>query len=255
MDNQEQLENTQSSEVQPPSVEESARKMGWRPFDEYSGDPEKWVDASIFVARAPLFEKIEEEKKARRRAESALRDFSNHYKNVATTEYTRALESLRAEKQSAMREGDTERALHISDQIDYLRSQPPVLPPDPVNTAQEASELMSSWVSENSWYTSDPELRAEADTIGIAIATRYQGKKSPEEILKMTSDKVKKMYPEKFDRGISVPSVEAPGRPVRGDSTRFRLTSEQERTIDRMIKAGAPITREQYIADLKKMGV
>ena len=32
-------------------TEISARAMGWRPQDEFGGDPERWVDADTFVAR------------------------------------------------------------------------------------------------------------------------------------------------------------------------------------------------------------
>src|SRR5690606_19433587 len=32
-------------------VEQQAREMGWRPADEFKGDPDKWVDAEEFVER------------------------------------------------------------------------------------------------------------------------------------------------------------------------------------------------------------
>ena len=39
---------------QTPTVEERAHRMGWRPLNEFRGDPAKWVDAAAFVARGGL---------------------------------------------------------------------------------------------------------------------------------------------------------------------------------------------------------
>ena len=40
------LENKEATpEVNP--LQEQAREMGWKPKEEYEGDPDKWVDESI----------------------------------------------------------------------------------------------------------------------------------------------------------------------------------------------------------------
>jgi hypothetical protein len=39
-------------------VAAKAARHGWKPLEEYEGDPDTWVDAKEFLGRAPLFERI-----------------------------------------------------------------------------------------------------------------------------------------------------------------------------------------------------
>ena len=51
-----QVEQQSTPQVDP--YEEAARKEGWRPKEEFEGDPEKWRPAKEFVERGELFGKI-----------------------------------------------------------------------------------------------------------------------------------------------------------------------------------------------------
>jgi hypothetical protein len=250
-------EEQQTQEYTPVPVEDQAREMGWKPLDDYQGDRSKWVNAEIFVARKPLFEKIEADKRAHKREtdelRTAVRELAEHNKRVEDAAYKRAIAELKAQKKDAMAEGDTIRALEITDKIEEVHANRPA----PVQqTAPQPSgpppEVFQQWTKRNDWYEKDPALREEADTIGFALAAR--GINDPETVLKEVESKIKKMYPEKFERVVAPNGGESP----RGGQTRstgsFTLSPDEERIMNRFIKtSGGTLTREAYIADLKKI--
>ena len=51
----EQVAGETSKQVSTNPYEGQAREMGWRPKDEWEGEPEKWRDAKEFVERGELY--------------------------------------------------------------------------------------------------------------------------------------------------------------------------------------------------------
>src|ERR1044071_9486753 len=41
-------------------VEQEARRQGWRPEEEFDGNPKDWVDAVTYIARGPVFKHIKD---------------------------------------------------------------------------------------------------------------------------------------------------------------------------------------------------
>ena len=74
---QEQQGQQQEQVIEQPKVdpyEDKARATGWRPLEEFEGDPETWVDAKEFLGRAPLFDKIKHQTKKQKELEKAHSD-------------------------------------------------------------------------------------------------------------------------------------------------------------------------------------
>lgn len=248
-------ENVQTPEVNP--VIEQARSMGWKPKEEYEGDPEKWVNADIFVARAPLFEKIDEQhryaKNLQRRLEQmekVVQEQAAHTERVRQTEYKRALQELREAKRAALAEEDLIRADELQEKIEDLKEvqkTATVSRPDPT-----PPEAFVQWSSENQWYKLDSEMREFADAIGVVES---QKGKSPEEVLKAVTEKVRKHFPDKFrnpnkDRAPSVESQSTGGGVKKG--SKFQPTAEQRAIAKRFADSGV-MTEEQYYKDLQAM--
>ena len=59
----EETTGTEQEQAQVDPFIEKASAAGWRPLEEYDGDPEQWVDAKEFVKRAPLYEQMRKIKK------------------------------------------------------------------------------------------------------------------------------------------------------------------------------------------------
>lgn len=238
--------------VEAPTVETQAREMGWKPLEEFEGDRNKWVNAEIFVARAPLFEKIEADKKAHRREveelKQAVKALADHNKNVSVAAYQQALQDLKAQKRAALEDGDTTKALQISEQIDEIRNNPPAIPQ--INTSPTPA-IFVDWTNENPWYTSDPELRKEADVIGASLALRGL---SPETVLKKVTEEIQSLFPEKFGkRKVVAPQTgEAPSKSGSSKKNDFSLSEEENRVMKKLVSLGA-ITEEKYKEDLRKI--
>ena len=246
-------------------VEQQAVSMGWKPRDQYEGDPEKWVDASIFVARAPLFEKIDEQHRYNKTlkreldvVKSTMAELKAHAENIRKTEFKRALEELKQAKRVALAEEDLLKAEDIQERIDTVREAQVAAEtrPEPQPTQQPMNEAFSEWVTQNAWYKEDPEMREYADAIGIIEANK--GNRSPDAVLKAVSEKVRKHFKDSphFRNPMKdkAPPVETSGTAPSssGRKSVYKPTPEERQIAKRFADQGI-MTEDQYYEDLRKM--
>ena len=91
------------------TVEDKAREMGWSPKEDFEGDESKWVSAETFVARKPLFDKIESQskyiksvEKSTRQTQEALQALAEHHKKVALVAFKKELGDLKTQRRAAL---------------------------------------------------------------------------------------------------------------------------------------------------------
>lgn len=228
--------------------EEKARSTGWRPKEEWNGDPDLWIDAKEFVLRQPLFDTISSLKSEIWHLKKDFNQFAEFHKKVADTEYQRAVEDLKEQRKVAAKEGDTEKVVEISDKLESIRlKEPPQATPGPVPE-------FSQWMSQNPWYGSDPELHASADSLGIGYKASNPNA-TPQQVLDHVSAKIKELYPQKFgSRRNGSASVEgttnAPSR--RSSSFGEADLNEVEKAAMNTFVKRKLMTKEQYITELAK---
>jgi hypothetical protein len=231
-------------------VEQQAMELGWKPqdqFDESSG--KKWRTAEDFMDRKSLFDKIEDQHKRIRTLEKGLNAHAEYNARIEKAAYDRALKDLKQERRAALEEGDTLRAEDIRDQMEELKEKAkevsaPVLP------ATDLPEPIKQWRQKNDWYEKDQVMTNFADGLGNRLVA--QGV-PPSEILQIVEREVKENFPAKFrnPNKDNAPKMETGNKkPTAADT--FRLTAEEEHMMEAMIRAGAPIKREEYIAQIKK---
>lgn len=252
------VENTQVEDQEAPQyteVEEQALAQGWRPKEEYNGDPSKWVNADIYVARAPLFEHIESQKRELKKLREGLNVVNSHYKKIEEVSYKKALADLRADKKKALEDMDADAVIDIDERIDLVKEQQSQIlrQPDPV--ASEASQPhpeFAAWTARNSWYNQDQSMRAFADALGRDLASTH----TPSQVLVEVEKTIKQRFPEKF----SNPNRDKPGavEAPRGKGTstaakpKYDLTDEERQVMRTLVRSGV-LTEEQYVKDLKKI--
>jgi hypothetical protein len=254
--------NTEVTEVQETPdlspVEQRALDMGWRPKEEWTGEEADFISAETFVARKPLFDKIEYQNKELKEVRKALAALQEHHIRVKEQAFKDAYVSLKEEKKAALAEGDADRLIEVDEKIAELRSQE--IEQKAVNNtppSQQLNPTFVSWVEKNDWYVDNKktELRAYADAVGIKIAQEHPNK-SPEDLLREVEKQVKVRFKEYF-------SNERKDRPsaVEGSSTRssnktgkddFVLSEDDERVMKKFVKLGV-MTKEQFIAELKSV--
>lgn len=237
------------------SIEDTAREQGWRPKEEFDGDPAKWVSAETFVAKGELISRIEALGKKLKESERTMNMLKEHHAKVKDSEFKRAVDYLKSQKKLAYENGDVDKILEIDDKIAEVRDT------QKAQKAQEQAEVsnephpdFTSWVSENKWYEKNSEMRADADTFGEAYA-RNNPSKTPQEVLEYVTKKIKKAYPEEFEN----PNRNRPSGVEGGGGTRqgvsrdtFTLTAEETQVMNTFVRNGV-MSKEEYISQVKAM--
>lgn len=238
-------------------VEQRALEMGWRPKEEFEGNEEDFIDATEFVRRKPLFEKIDNVGKELRETKKALKALQAHHEKVKEAEFQHALKALREEKKLALEAGDADRLIEIDDQIADAKAQE-VLNRNKVREEAAAPHPnFIQWAARNPWYKTNAELTVVADQIGTAYAASHPDL-SPNDVLKYVESRVRKLYPEQFSNPNKTrPSAveggtSTPAKKSGGSILDYPLTDDERRVMMTFVRQNI-MTKEQYIEDLKKV--
>lgn len=233
-------------------TQQEALAQGWVPKNEFEGDPEKFVDAGEFLRRGELFRKIESQSKEMKDMRKALNEMAKHNAKIREVEYARALADLKAEKKSALSEGDADRVVEIDDKIDLVKAQQRQDAQQAASQVvpQEVHPELKSWVNRNGWYETSQEMKGWADARGTELA--QQGK-SPTEVLSTLEREVKTRFSEKFhnpnrDKASAVET--APRRNAGKAEPEYELSDVEKQVMNTLVRQGV-MTKEKYIADLK----
>lgn len=192
--------------LSPSVVEERARAKGWKPREESDLGDDRWVNADEFLKREPLFETIRGLKKElnniKHQHNQEISQISLYIANMQKIEFEKALKQLRAEKQVAIREENVAALDHINEEIreteKAYEKAAAIKPVQPAATNNALVEEFTEWRSQNKWFD-DPELQKETIAIGTGYAQLNPGT-SQLDILKYATDRIKKIYPEKFQK-------------------------------------------------------
>lgn len=128
-------------EEEPVSDEQRARAMGWKPLDEYRGDPRKWTDYPEFIRKGE--EELPVLRDNNRRMSDRLARLEPEVTNLRTTVadqktaidaavalakraddrgYQRALQELKDRQKAAVREGDEEAFDEVQAEIEAMET-------------------------------------------------------------------------------------------------------------------------------------
>lgn len=252
-------ELNQEVEVQTPAekqlspMEQKALEQGWRPKEEFTGNPDAFIDAAEFVRRGELFSKIEHQSKELKQVRQALEALKEHHSKVKETEYKRALASLDSARKQALAEGETERFFALEEKIEEVKAEKAEFDAElknvPTNDVPQPPQEFVNWVNQNKWYETDKAMRAYADRLGAELASSYP----PATVLQMVEKEVKKEFAHKLTNPkTSRPmAVEPSGRG--GTKTDSFVLSPDERDVMRKFVRSGVMTEQEYIAELKKV--
>ena len=240
-------------------VEDKARRMGWRPRGEYTGDPTRWVDAESFLRRGEeilpivqannrqLERALEKANAQIAEMQDTFRDFRDHHSETEQRAYERALEDWLEEAAEA---GDADGVEAATREIESLRHAGAEWPGDDDGQPLDRG-LFDSFVADNPWFEDEPVMRGAA--LALAERLHAQGLTEPQAQLAEVARRIRLEFPQRFEnpRRRQAAAVEgAPGvrRAVRG--TFADLPPEARAACDRFVKQGL-LTREQFVKDYK----
>ncbi len=231
--------------------EKEARDDGWVPQEDWKGDPEKHVDAKVFVERGEKISGILKSKNKRLEDRidsltstmSKFEQYTNQQRNKDAQENKRLIAELETVKAQAITDSDGEAAVKAEKKIQTLKTEE--VPPD-----VEAHQRMSqAWAVENKWYATNNKLARFAD--GIADQIIGQGYTGQAYFSELTRQ-VKETFPEEFENPNrkKTSSVEDGGAKEVNDSkaqTWANLPAEDKATANRFIKDMPGFTKEKFL--------
>ena len=146
--------------------------QGWKPKDQWDGDPAKHRSAEAYLDRGELLGKLKSQGAELRQVKEMLTHMSEHNKKVYAAGYEKAIVDLKAQRIHAMKDENFEAVAAIEEAIDQnkealnqIRRQPVAQPP----TQNKA--LADDWLSKNSWYKTDLSMKHWAN--GMAVCLLY----------------------------------------------------------------------------------
>lgn len=251
-ENQEDIQN-EPAELSP--VEQEALENGWVPKEDFEANEKnagkKWRSAEDFMDRKSLFDKIEDQHKQIRDLKKGVDALTKHNNTIEQATYERARKELAAERKKALEEGDFAKAEEIRDRMDEVKAQQQQAATAPTQP-QEHPEF-TQFKQNNPWYQKDVKMTAWADGMGTLLAR--QGK-SPSDVLTEINKLAREEFPEKFAPKRNPNKDDAPdvgnGRQKRESGSTFKLTPDEQRVMETMLRAGAKISKEDYIAQIKR---
>ena len=260
-------EDAGGEEPQYNDQEQAAMQSGWRPKDEWDGDPDEWVDAREFNRRGELLRKIHNQNRQIKQLDGVVNTLANQQKKIFSAGYEKAKRELKSQLREATKEGDDATAEVIENRLEELEAK---AREDAVALAQadpkkpEVAPEFVPWVQRNQWFVNHPEMRAYAETIGVQYAQTHP-ETSNSEVYAYITREVSKRFPEKFGMA-GKKTVKKPGSPVEGGDdlparrggngvTRVSLTAEEKSVGRTLVQRGLYKNMNEYAADLKKFGV
>lgn len=208
-------ETEATQEIQTSPDEERARQGGWRPQEEWEGDPDEWVNAKEFNKRGEMMDRIRQQSKQLKgyekklaRLEGSINTLSDHNRKIAEIEKKKLLDDLNKQKYAAINEGDANKAAELDSLITQVNdvdtsatALPPEEEPDTNQALEEAKDYFANWVErpENTWYKKNPLLVAAFNQIGAALHNA-----NPNMPVNQLLDEARKQlvteFPEKFPK-------------------------------------------------------
>ncbi len=241
-------ENTHVEEAHDP-VETSARNLGWRPKEEFTGDVKNWYPADEFMRRGDLLAEISkrghENKQLRESVEMLARKFESQEKQA----YADAVAKLRQERDLAIDVGDRSRVYDIETKLATI-NKPVELPP--VNSAPEE---VQAFVTRNAaWFNDATPQNSGYKAEAIAYDNQLPADMPvTERLAKVEHYMMQKLNVHSKD---AVQGQSAESKPVKssGKKNFDHLSSSQKTICDRFIKMGVFKTRQEYVNELDKQG-
>jgi hypothetical protein len=255
-------EQAAQAEAQRQADEGKARNQGWRPKEEFRGDPAKWVDAAEFnrrgeehipILRANLERTRQELDETKRIAKEAV-DFQRQLNERDRRRLQGEIDALNQQKLAAVSSGDTQAYLASEHGIKLRSEQMP--PAEQARPAQpEIPAEVRDFATRNPWITSDPELGAAAQAFHVGLQNHPDTQFLPlAENLRRTEEHIRRMYPEKFGNPRRNLPGTVEGAPALGAGSKPRkkgyidLPAEARAACDKFV-AQKLMSRDQYLSD------
>lgn len=233
--------------------EQAALKKGWKPRDQFTGNPDDYVEAKEFLKGSEFREHIHKLNRKVKEQQSAIDYMIEHNKRIQEIEYKRAMDDLLVRQRHATEMGDVNAVSQLTDQIVKMKTTNPVN-----NIPETATERAAkAYIERNKdWYSSNTSENVAIQVFSQAKADEIAAARpdlTPDEVFLMTEAAVK----EKFALGTApkktatvLPQSQNSGR----DTSFDRLPADIKKEIQLFQRNSKNFDVKKYISDCKKVG-
>jgi len=248
------------------TIEDIATQLGWNPNFQGEGA----VDASTYILRSKDIQESmknhnKDLKKQLNNLQGSVDALKEHNERVYKADVKRMegeIAELKKQKREAIELADVTKVEELDNQISNIQNDIIDIKSQDIKPSQNSSnDVYNEWVKDNQWYITDDDMAKYADT----VAKQYEG--APlDRIFKLVTNKVKEVFPEKFEQPKKQETNNetklpiGPKSPVEGNTnikqtntfTKDDLTPEQMQIMRQFVQGGI-MTEQQYINDIAKM--
>jgi hypothetical protein len=246
----------------PEPSEEQARRLGWKPKEDYKGESE-WRDWKEFLDEEALnapqlraANKVMKRREAQmekrlRKMEAAFNEVKQYVTEAEERGYNRAVTDIRKRQREAVALGDTDAYDEAEQELADLTKEVKAKAPKQPEVDPEVQKSFRKWERDNDWYGSDDVMTAVADRIAAKMGTYAENDMEPDEYLEELTARVKKELPHKF-KSDPLPkkrsAVEGVGetRAARNAETFENLPLEARQQYQRFIDMDVPVKKDVF---------
>lgn len=239
--------------------EAEARKMGWKPLDEFKGDPAQHVGPEKYLQRAqevmPLLRAENGILKERiKKLEKETSRASEFFSKAEERAYERALADLKAEGAAAAKAGDAAAMDRVMDEVAKLEKPGATTQPE-IDTDARMEEF-TDWSKANKWYATNDVMRMYADAQAEKIAKGKSGGYLDMADLQAVADAVRAKFEDAYPDEFTTPAQRQKRSAVDGGGTAPRskggrtfadLPADAQRMCDKWVGQGLIKDRETYV--------
>lgn len=166
-DNQVEQEEAQLS-----PVEQKAYDQGWRPEDDFNGDPDNWKTAKEFIRDGEWLAQIKSLKQDQERQKQEFDERLANSNKLHEARKAQELAALKKQQREAVSMADQDAYDDAQTQIDELEKQPQPDAPE----SQSKDPVIAAWEDKNPWIMDSSSEKAQiTNSLFNSYLTQNQG--------------------------------------------------------------------------------
>lgn len=250
-------EGKEVSESKYSQIELEAMKAGWKPKDQWDGDPNEHRSAKEFIERGEFFDRIHKLSYENKDIKKTLSNVQELMRHQAEHVRQQTIKELTQQKLEAMQSGDFERAENINDEIFKHR----VEKIEPRENSQSNPDVQD-WLEQNkSWFNDDTPENMEMRELAVKfenwLVNKHPGISAHESLAK-TREHIIKKFPSQFEnhRKYERSTVESNTPPVvkRKKYNPSAITDQTRQIAKDFVKKGVFKNEDAYYEELHNIG-
>jgi len=256
-------------------TQQQAMDKGWRPKEQYEGDPDQWVDAGEFMRRGELLDRISSQSRQLRQMEEKVGKFEKTFismaeqqQQLAEQKYQEAYENLKNKKVEALDAMDNKAVVEVEEKMKQLEQTRAEATQEPDTNSQESNTqqapqvdpIVDEWTKRNTWYTQDVIMQGAADAIAAQYVQQNPGSETDATaVLNYVESRMKQEFPGKFGTQHRPSATTEPsntGRTVSSKGGKYTMKDVPDhlKSVVKSMTEDGDISVHEYVEQLIEIG-